>query len=375
MRIGIDARLYGHGLGLGRYVSKLIQHLEMLNTEHSYIIFLRKENFHLYTPKNPKFQKAYADVPWYSFREQLVLPWLFYRARCDLLHVPHFNIPLLYPGKISVTIHDLILLTHQQSATSAASTRHVLAHWIKYQGYCMIIRLAIMRACRIIAVSRAVEHDIRRSFPFAAKKIRMIYEAADILPEWNEKPRISEQAQQLFFLYAGNAYPHKNINSLLQAMDIVRRAHPTARLVLCGQEDYFQKKIVEAIRAAHAEEYILHIGCVSDADLRWLYEHAIALVLPSQAEGFGLQILEAFLHSCPVIASRIPPYEEISGNAAYFVDAKKPADIAHGMNILLSDIALRRGLIERGKERVRSFSWDECAKRTINVYNECISIL
>lgn len=375
MRIGIDARLYGRGLGLGRYVSKLIQHLETLETEHSYVIFLRKENFHLYTPKNPMFQKVCANVPWYSFREQLVLPWLFYRARCDLLHVPHFNIPLLYPGKISVTIHDLILLAHPQSATSAASTRHPLVHWIKYQAYRIIILLAIMRACRIIAVSRAVENNIRRSFPFVAKKIRLIYEAADILPEGNERQALYEQAKQLFFLYVGNSYPHKNLNSLLAAMGIVHQTHPAIRLILCGQEDYFQKKIVEAIRAAHAEEYILHIGCVSDTDLRWFYEHAVALVLPSRAEGFGLQILEAFLHSCPVIASRIPPYEEICGDAAYFVDAEKPADIAHGMNMLLSDIALRSGLILRGKHRARSFSWDECAKRTVNVYNECISLL
>ncbi|MEK7122705.1 MAG: hypothetical protein AAB855_02510 [Patescibacteria group bacterium] len=152
--IGIDARLYGQGLGLGRYVSKLIEHLERCQSEYQFVIFLRKQNFDAYEPRNKQFRKVCVDVPWYSLSEQLVLPWLFLREKCDLLHIPHFNIPILYPRKMVITIHDLILVKHPLSATIAASTRHPFVHRIKYWGFHVVLMNALALSCRIIAVSQ-----------------------------------------------------------------------------------------------------------------------------------------------------------------------------------------------------------------------------
>lgn len=372
MRIGIDARLYGQGLGLGRYVSKLIEHLERQADTHTYIIFLRRENYDLYTPRNPRFRKVCADVPWYSLKEQLLLPWIFFKTKCDLLHVPHFNVPLLYPGRIIITIHDVILLKHRLSATSAATTRSPLIHWLKYLGFRFVMRIAIARASRIIVVSRSVARDLSALFPSCQPRVRVIHEASDVIA--HAQPLIDPwfDPAKPFFFYAGNAYPHKNIATLLRAVERVHSHTPEIRLILCGQEDYFQKRLKLEIKERGYESIAHHVGCVSDAVLRWLYEHAVAIVLPSLEEGFGLQIVEAFVHACPVIASRIPPYEEIGGDAVVFVDSTKAEDIAHAMRELMRDKGKRCGMIQRGCDRARMFSWDTSARATVSLYDEIV---
>lgn len=369
MTIGIDARLYGQGLGLGRYVAKLIEHLERIDDDTAYVIFMRTEALKTYHPHSTRFRTVCADIPWYSWSEQFILPWIFLKERCDLIHVPHFNIPILYPGKILVTIHDVILLKNSQSATSAASTRSPFIHWVKYQAYRCVFRSALARACRIITVSQAVARDLRARAPWAGAKITVIYEAADVLPsvEFPEAEGGSP-APAPFFFNAGNAYPHKNIDALLTAMSIVHDVYPSVTLALCGQEDYFQKALVARIRQRGWSSFITHYGCVSDSQLRWFYEHAVAIVLPSLEEGFGLQIIEAFLHSCPVVASAIPVYEEIAGDAAVYVDMTQANLLADALMGLIRDTAARSAMIEKGKKRAMRFSWDATAHQTLAQY-------
>ena len=117
--IGIDARFFGSiGKGLGRYTQKLIENLEKISAQggpasgwdNQYFVFLRKENFDEYQPRNKNFQKVLADYQWYTFAEQIRMPLLLNKLKLDLVHFPHFNVPFFYRKKFVVTIHDLILL-------------------------------------------------------------------------------------------------------------------------------------------------------------------------------------------------------------------------------------------------------------------------
>lgn len=373
MIIGIDARLYGNGLGLGRYVSKLIEHLERCDDTKIYVIFLRKENYDLYQPRNQRFRKVCADVPWYSVAEQIILPFLFMKERCDLVHIPHFNMPLLYPGRMIMTLHDLILIKHPHSATVAASTRSPFVHWVKYRCFRFALRIAFVRACRIITVSRAVADDLVAYAPAQARKVCIVYEAAESLGQSQAPTLPAPITDAPFFLYAGNAYPHKNLSTLLEAVALVRTRNGYGSLVMCGQEDFFQRQLVAEIRKRGYTSFIHHCGCVSDAELAWLYEHARATVLPSREEGFGLQILEAFIHGCPVIASRIPPYEEIAGSAALLVNTREVALIADALDTILHNESLHADLRKRGRSRAQAFSWARTARETVALYNACLS--
>ncbi|MBI3572659.1 MAG: hypothetical protein HY092_00465, partial [Candidatus Kerfeldbacteria bacterium] len=120
MRIGIDARFFGpQETGIGRYVDRLVFHLGQQDQTNDYMVFLRRAAWEQWQPPNERWHKVLADYHWYSLREQLWLPGIFNRAKLDLLHVPHFNVPVLYRRPFVVTIHDLIL---NQFPTERAST-------------------------------------------------------------------------------------------------------------------------------------------------------------------------------------------------------------------------------------------------------------
>ena len=97
MKIGIDARFFGPrvgGGGLGRYVSELVTHLQKIDQQNQYILFLKKENFHECKITNKNFSKQLIDIPWYSIEEQRKMPGIIARSKIDFMHYPHWNIPV-----------------------------------------------------------------------------------------------------------------------------------------------------------------------------------------------------------------------------------------------------------------------------------------
>ena len=98
MKIGIDARLYGAGKnrGIGRYIAELLNRLDTADKNNQYVVFLRHDNFDLYNPPAGNISKIKVDIPWYSWQEQLIFPWLLYKQNFDFVHFMHFNVPLLY---------------------------------------------------------------------------------------------------------------------------------------------------------------------------------------------------------------------------------------------------------------------------------------
>src|SRR3989344_9234112 len=108
MKIGIDARLIGpEGTGLSTYTQNLIENLQKIDNKNHYSIFLQKNSWQYLKITNKNFTKVLADVSWYSLSEQIKMPQIFKSQNLDLLHIPHFNVPILYRGKFIVTIHDL----------------------------------------------------------------------------------------------------------------------------------------------------------------------------------------------------------------------------------------------------------------------------
>ncbi len=119
MKIIIDARLYSQS-GVGRYLQKLIQNLALIDKKNQYLIFLRKQDYNSFLLPSGNFQKRLVDIPWHSLAEQIFLPLYLIKERADLVHFPYFSIPILYPGKFILTIHDLIV---NHFYTGRASTR------------------------------------------------------------------------------------------------------------------------------------------------------------------------------------------------------------------------------------------------------------
>ena len=370
MRIGIDARMVNEGLGIGRYIARLLLHLERVDSPHTYVVFLTRKNWDTYQPHDSRFTKVCIDIHWYSLAEQCILPFILMWYRLDLVHFPHVNVPIAYPGRFVMTVHDLILIKHPLSATSAASTRNPIIHAVKHFCYRVVLRIALRRAAHIITISESVKRDIRNFIRLPEDGISVTYEAADPLPDPEICKSLDRFSQVMFFFRAGNAYPHKNLEGLLSAFKRVREKYPDTFLLLCGQEDFFQKRIIERIAREGLSDSVIHLGDVSDACLSWLYTHAFAYVFPSFEEGFGLPAVEAFLHGCPVLASDILVLKEVCGSAALYFDQNDPDDIARAMVSILIHRERRLFLISEGKKRAQLFSWDRLAKETELVYAE-----
>lgn len=382
LRIGIDARFYGSaGKGLGRYTEKLIDHLELLDKDNDYFVFLRSENFNEYAPKNPRFKKVLARYPWYSFSEQFLFPLLLLRFHLDLAHFPHFNIPFWYTGKFVVTIHDLILLRYP---TILNTTRSAFFYFIKFVAYRFVIACAVWRAKHIITVSHFTKEDILKHYVGARGKISVTYEAADAFcrmltwqEEWklferlklfdekqgSEPKKVTRDILKPYILYVGNAYPHKNLEALLSAS--VSFSFYT--FVLVGKEDYFYARLKKTARDRGIKN-ILFADFVDDRELNTLYRFAVCYIFPSLYEGFGLPPLEAMARGLPVISSDQGALPEILGDAAHYFNPHVRGSLEKELAKIFDSEEERAELVKRGYQQAARYNWESMTKETLKIY-------
>jgi len=374
MKIGIDARFFGLlGKGLGRYTQKLIEHLEMIDTQNQYVIFLRKENFDEYKPHNKNFTKVLADYRWYSFSEQLFFPIMLNKYKFDLVHFPHFNVPFLYRRSFVLTIHDLILI---HFPTLRGTRLNPIWYWIKYAAYKFIIGSAISRSKSIIAVSNFTKNDIVAEYRQAIGKITVTHEACD------DVCRISNIAPhnilekygiiKPYLLYVGNAYPHKNLERLIDSFELVKTAFPDMQLALVGKEDFFYARLKKYVLSRNISG-VHFLGFISDQDLDVLYRFAKVYVFPSLYEGFGLPPLEAMAKGAVVVSSDHECMKEILGSAAHYCDARDQKNFSIAIMNVLKDQNLRADLIEKGYEQIKKYNWQVMASETLKVYAKSLN--
>lgn len=369
MRIGIDARMLGPnvgGGGLGRYVEELVRELEQLDHKNRYVLFLKEV---AQVSEVVQMEKKVADIHWYTLKEQLLLPRLIDRERLDLVHFPHWNVPLFNRTPFVVTIHDLILLEEPRSAK--VTTRHPLTFFLKRIGYRIVLRQALKRSRAIIAVSQYTKSAILRHFPWIpSEKIHVVYEGLTRLP--SPTPAPPRAPAPPYFLYVGNAYPHKNLEVLLRAFSIFHQQHPDIHLVLAGRKDVFYERLKRKVTKIDIDPLAIEfVQDPSDQDLANLYCRATLYLFPSRHEGFGLPPLEAMSFGVPVAAARRASLPEILGPAALWFDPDDLEEIVEVMKTGLSDTNVRQALITQGYEQVKKYSWTSMAREVLRVYKSC----
>lgn len=363
MKILIDARMYGlENAGIGRYVEQLVANLILLDPKNDYVILLRKKYFDLLKlPGN--WTKILTDIPHYSLLEQFKLPILIYKEKPDLVHFPHFNIPVLYFGKFIVTIHDLIKHTSKGIETT---TRDPWLYWIKYLGYKIVFGQAVRRAAKIIVPSNFVKESLSKEYGIPANKIEVTYEGVE-----DEFQRIKSnqlKANNPYFVYTGSVYPHKNIDRLIEAFKIVNQSRKISLVIVCSR-NVFWERLEKKINENKMEKIITSLGFVNDKDVKDLYHKATGLVFPTLSEGFGLPGLEAMASETVVVCSNIPVLREIYEEAAIYFNPLEVKDIADKIIDCLSlKPEERKLLINKGLEQVKKYSWNKMAKETITIY-------
>ncbi|MDP2649271.1 MAG: glycosyltransferase family 1 protein, partial [bacterium] len=175
-----------------------------------------------------------------------------------------------------------------------------------------------------------------------------------------------------YFLYVGNAYPHKNLERLIDAFSQIIAKDNSAKLVLVGKEDYFYKKLKQNISVMKVSNSIIFFGEANDRELSWLYSNAIALVFPSLMEGFGLPAIEAMENKCLLLVSDIPVFKEICKDVPFYFDPYNTHDIAEKMAEVYSESSKYQDKIKLGIERAKDFSWKKMAQETLQVYSSVL---
>ena len=369
MRIGIDARMLGsRNGGLGRYVQELVTHLASLDDEHIYVLFLKKENIGLLDLPEDRFEKVLADIHWYGFAEQTAFPKIIKKAKVDLMHFPHWNVPLFYNKPFVVTIHDLLLLHYP---TRRASTLGPLKYWFKQFAYKCVLNHAAEKARHILVPTQFVASDVQNTLGVPAKKVSVTYEA----PMSADKSEKDESILQRFditkpyVLYVGVAYPHKNLEGLVKTWQRVEEKTDEYQLVLVGKKNYFYERLLET-DTYNSCENIVYTDYVDDETLGSLYAGARAYAFPSLHEGFGLPPLEAMSRGIPVVSSNHTCLPEVLGDAALFIDPENHHQFADALLQVLEDDDIRHELMQNAKKQLSLFSWNRLAKQTQSIYEK-----
>ena len=370
MRIGIDARLWNE-TGVGRYIRSLFYYLSEYDKDNEYVWFLCKKEFETLELPSKKWRKVETNIHWHTLAEQLILPWVFYKANLDLLHFPYFSFPILYPKKFVITIHDLIFDHYK---TGKASTLPAWFYVIKKLGYHIVLWTCVKRAKAILTLSKDAKSEIVTHYHADQKKIFVTYESGkleDVRTEFSSKAFDQMRKLEPYILYVGNAHPHKNVEMLIMAIQKLRQKR-SLRLVLVGSDAFFYPKLVAYIKSKNAQNYVSVIGNVPNDHIAAWYHFAKALVTASKMEGFGIPPLEAMSVGCPVIVSDIPVFHEVYGDAAAFFDNTNASDIAHVIDKTLSNKILLKGLVEKGYKKAHSYSWKKTVEETAAVYKKSL---
>ncbi len=354
MKIAIDARFYGAGhTGLGRYTTNVLKYLPKYLQGQTLQVLLRDAEYNNF-PSGKNIVKIHAEIPHYSLAEQLLLPKLLHSLKSDLLYTFHFNTPILSQVPAIVTVHDLIK-TH---FTGSDTTTHSLwMYRLKRYGYNQVIKRTLKQAQEIIVPTNTVKNDILSAFPFVRPEhIHSIPEAPDEIFRHNLKfKNLRFEIPKNYVLFVGNVYPHKNLDVLLRAIQVIKGRE----LVIVAKRSPFLDRIL----APYDPSHIHVLSELSDQELVSVYRQASVLVTPSLMEGYGLVGLEALMVGTQVIASNIPVYREVYGDKVTYFDPYSVSDLVKALSNPKSIIRHSKFIFDR--------TWDDVARSIAEVIHAC----
>lgn len=366
MTLALDATeaAYPEPTGTGVYSQKLIAALaaprpDGRSSDFRLILCLRIGPYWKWG-RTRRWPEGCAAAPFWE-------PWLPPRPAA-LFHGLNQRLPQRhYPVRV-VTIHDLFPLTSTEYSTPSFQRR-----------FAKILRDAVARADRIIAVSEATRQELLQHTEAPAERIRVIHHGVDPIspatPPTSPDEQLAFRKQVLgfegsekFFLNVGAIQVRKNVANIVLAL----KRLPGYRLVLAGGDGYGAEAIHSLIEREGLSGRVVRLGHASSDTLRLLYSTATALVFPSLEEGFGMPILEAMSCGLPVITSNCSAMPEVGGNAALYVDPRNVPEISDAMRRVAEDESLATDLRQRGRERASLFTWGKCAEQTWDVYREAM---
>ena len=361
--IVIDARI--RRASSGRPIHWLVEELQNIDDYNRYTVLVEPDDDWQMHAKN--FTTLPCPYPQFSLSplHQLGFTRQLYGLKPDLVHFTMTQQPLLYFGKIVTMTHDTTMYYFVRPKNDSLPV-----YKVKMALYTFLVWWSHRKSNRIIVPARRIAEEFIERQPFTKDKLVVIYEGVGVPPSVKSvKPQGIDGD---FITYIGTAFPHKNLETLVEAFDILQAKRPKLKLVLVGKTEKHYLELAEKIKSHPSAKNIILTGFVPDGELRWILEHCQAYVFPSLSEGFGLPPLDAMTYGAPVVSSDASVMPEIYETAAYYCDPRDPQDIAAKVNDVLNTPELRESLIAAGHKQIKKYSWRKQAEETLTVYKDVL---
>lgn len=372
LRLGIDIRdLRTAVSGQKTYLEELLRALQAnRGTDVELILF--NPLLPVYTG-NQKWLRLFEHFRLH-FWKQVLLPLHAWRKRCDVLFSTDYFVPYFRPGFKTVTVfHDAFFFENPE---------HYSPLFLRF--FHRFTVPAARRCSKIIVPSVHVRQKLAACLSVPEEKLVCIYEAPKSL-NLLKKPLALQQERlkqlglsgQPYLLHVGMLNKRKNIPLLIHAFKQVLAHRPDLKLVLAGSmnaKDHINDKenIEKAIADTGLHNEVVFTGYMSDEDLSVLYGQALLYIFPSVNEGFGLPVLEAFMHGVPVLVANNSCLPEIGGDAVIGFNPWNSRDLAEKIIGVLLDTEAYERLRQAGYARLSQFSWQKAADSLVSV---CRSII
>ncbi len=363
IRVGIDIRKY-FDYGIGTYLQNLIAGFQQIGGME--LIYFASNEVSSSVHGNLQGSIIQNNSPKYSIQELLSLSSSAHNQNLDLYHAPHYTLPLMLNMPSVVTIHDII---HLRMKEYFSLPQRMYARWM------------IGHACRnssaIIVVSEFTKQELICEYRVPERKIHVVYngvhESFFTVCSDPEKSAFKRKygITKPYFLYTGSVKPHKNVHVLLKAFARVLRDR-SIQLVMTGEKSALNADLLRHIKDYRIHDSLIETGRITEEELRTAYQSAEAVVLPSFYEGFGLSMIEAMASGVPAIGARTSSITEIVGDAGLLFDPNDDDELARHLISVMDDRPMRDTLFLKGKERAAQFTWNECAVKTLKVYEEVL---
>jgi glycosyltransferase involved in cell wall biosynthesis len=272
----------------------------------------------------------------------------------DLFHPTYFQAYFLsyLKSPFVITVHDLI--------------HHMYGgEYVRDDGTRLNMQTLCARAARIIAVSEATKDDLCRLVDVPDSKVGVIHHGTNLCYHGEECLHAGR-----YILYVGERDGYKNFSFLLSAVAPVLKSE-LLDLVCVGLRS-FNGAEKALIKHLDVSPRVHHVQVTTSGELASLYHFASAFCYPSLHEGFGIPLIEAFSCGCPAVASAIPAFKEVSGDAAEYFDPTDPVSVRSSIQKVVLHPQKSGDLVRKGYDRVKMYTWEKAAKATVAVYQGAI---
>ena len=385
MQIGFDAkRSFRNFTGLGNYSRTLLETLADYYPENTYRLFSPKIN-----PSDPRISAFLSgrnfriNTPDFPFNKMPSLWRSFFinrdinKSGVDIFHGLSHELPVGLSNKIKqvVTVHDLIQIRYPEYYSPIDRT---------------IFTLKAKQSCRqadiIVAISEQTKSDIVDFLKIDAQKIQVIYQSCHSqfsnfekdtslgFPNYNfQKLILKYNLPKNYVLYVGTVNARKNLLTLVKAVEQLKNTPDAVNLVVVGDGGDYLQTIKKYIAENKLEKVVCFCPKVDFFDLPTIYQNAQIFIYPSFFEGFGLPILEALWSEVPVITSEKGCFKEAGGENSIYINPHIPEEISAAIKKLISDTALRKKMINTGRQFAENFRAKKIGSEWIKLYGELMN--